>query len=282
MSHRLLNRSEEATFQRLWKLAEKNWAHVDFKIRLKDAIPVEPGGVSYADFSFALKAHLDFLVYDAFFHPLFAVEFDGPTHETDPQQQRCDRRKDALLKRFGLPLLRINAKYLNRKFGGFDLLSYFIEDWFWCDSYLSYLKAKEARGVSRAHQLPAPPELTLSPSCLLNREIGAKIEDLCKTGQLHSLLLFYWNGQDNAGGYRCIMWSQQFKGRDFCFVESHMRPQQFPLNLSYILQQITTFDLLEQIQSVICGERATRTDAELEERLDYYASHFALLESDIA
>ena len=38
--------------------------------------------------------------------------------------------------------------------------------------------------------------------------------------------------------------------------------------------QVAVFDLFEQIQSVICGERAARTNVELEERLDYYARHF--------
>ena len=44
----------------------------------------------------------------------------------------------------------------------------------------------------------------------------------------------------------------------------------------FILVQVAAFDLFEQIQSVIGGERAARTNVELEERLDYYASHFAV------
>ena len=140
MSHKLLNSYEEVTYQRVREVAEANWAHVFIKVRLADAIPINNSGISQADFSFALKAHLDFLVTDADYNSLFAVEFDGPTHGTETQQKR-DRQKDALMERFALPLLRINANYLNRKYRDFDLLSYFIELWFLRDDFL---KAQEA------------------------------------------------------------------------------------------------------------------------------------------
>jgi hypothetical protein len=74
-------------------------------------------------------AHFDFVVYDKCFIPQFTVEFDGPTHGDSKQRER-DRKKDSLCQRFGLPILRINYEYINRKYRDLDLLGWFIESWF--------------------------------------------------------------------------------------------------------------------------------------------------------
>ena len=239
---------------------------------------MKPEGVSYAEYSYALKAHLDVLVMDAFSHPLFAVEFDGPYHETDPQQQQRDRLKNALLERFGLPLLRINARYLNRKFRGFDLLSYFLELWFFWPSYLKELVPFDPALHSDFDALWDDPDFALEHAAecrpyRLSQEIEGRILDLCKTGQIASRSRSYWIGQDDDARYRCIMWVLLPGGR-CCFVETAMRHQLFPVGLCSILAQITAFNLFEQIQSVLGGERAARTSVKLKERLDY-ASHFA-------
>jgi hypothetical protein len=274
MSHKVLNSDEEATYERVWEVAEKNWAHVTFKIRLRDAIPVKPGDVSYADFSFALKAHLDVLVTDAEYHPLFAVEFDGPRHETDMEQQRRDRQKNALMKRFGLPLLRIKDDDLNRKYRGFDLLSFFSALWFWCDSYVKPIFPDDVDAWLFDHPYDAIWAETQIPSSpyYLSWEVEERIKALFKTGQVASRCLNYWIGGDAFAGYRCIMWVLLAGGR-CCFVERSMRPQQFPVPMSFILAQITAFHLFDQIQSVICGESAARTIVELQETLDYHTDH---------
>lgn len=290
MSDKLLNKYEQATFERLWKVAEKNWAHVDFKIRLKDVLKAmnesrlfsleaaaSTNAAAQADFSYALKAHLDFLVYDAFFHPLFAVEFDGPTHETDRQQQRCDRRKDALMKRFGLPLLRIKDHYLNRKYRDFDLLSYFVELWFTRQNAL-YERHIQTDRFFRSRRSCISVCRTRSWPYWCGEETGVKLRDLYNTGQVDDNYLHYWLGLErNPARYRCIMWID-LPGGGCCFVERSMRLQRFSLcvdELWEILAQATAFDLLEQLQSVIDGERVARTNVEFEERYDYYQRHFA-------
>lgn len=55
-----------------------------------------------------MRAHLDFVVCDRgrAMTPVFAVEFDGPSHVSDVQRAR-DVRKNRLCARAGLPLLRI-------------------------------------------------------------------------------------------------------------------------------------------------------------------------------
>ena len=242
------------------EVAEENGAHVFIKVRLADAIPVNHSGVSDADFSFALKAHLDFLVTDADSNSLFAIEFDGPTHRTETQQKR-DRQKDALMERFALPLLRINANYLHRKYRDLDLLSYFIEVWFLQDSFYT---AQEA-GLVPFEEDFDPKFLILhdghsrrSFPYWLSREPEAKIRDLFKTGQIASPHPNYWIGLDDAARYRCIMWIL-LPGGGCCFVETGMRSQRFPVSKSDILEQVAVFDLFEQIQSVICGVRHAPT-----------------------
>jgi hypothetical protein len=68
------------------------------------------------DWDYAFKAHFDFVVHAPLgeryaTHPLFAVEFDGPGHDTDEAQAR-DVRKNRLCLASGLPLVRIDATYL--------------------------------------------------------------------------------------------------------------------------------------------------------------------------
>ena len=61
------------------------------------------------DWSYAKKARLDLLVTSDApeYQPLMAIEFDGPTHNTD-SGVRKDRKKEAILQNAGLPLLRIS------------------------------------------------------------------------------------------------------------------------------------------------------------------------------
>jgi hypothetical protein len=276
MSHRLLNSYEEVTYERVREVAGRNGAHVFSKVRIADAIPLNNSGVSDADFSFALKAHLDFLVTDANYSTLFAVEFDGPTHRTDTQQQR-DRQKDTLMERFTLPLLRINANYLNRKYRDLDLLTYFVEVWFLRDAFF---KAQESGHVPVDE--PFDPASVLSDGrnnrswpFWLSIETQAKIQDLSKAGQVASHCPNYWIGLDDHTKYRCLMWIL-LPGGGCCFVETGMRTQSFPVSESDTLMQVATFDLFDQLQDVLHGERAPRQHAELEETIHYYTTHFSM------
>lgn len=68
------------------------------------------------DWDYAWKSHFDFVVHaplgDRYqTHPLFAVEFDGPTHESHEVRQR-DYRKNRLCVASGLPLVRIDDAFL--------------------------------------------------------------------------------------------------------------------------------------------------------------------------
>src|ERR1019366_8219683 len=125
----LLNRYEEVTYQRLRAVCEPVEAHVFPKVRLADVLPITGSDITDQQFAFSLKSHFDFVVADEKYRPQFSVEFDGPTHRTVIQIQR-DRTKNELCEEFEYPLLRINARYLDRKYRGYDLLSYFVDVWY--------------------------------------------------------------------------------------------------------------------------------------------------------
>src|SRR6266704_2970842 len=124
-----LNNYERVTYDKLKAVADRVGAHVFSKVRLADVIPVNNSGISSAEFTFALKSHVDFLVTNSEQEPQFCVEFDGPKHR-DEDQIRRDEIKNDLLERFDMPYMRINARYLEDRYRGLDLLTYFVDVWF--------------------------------------------------------------------------------------------------------------------------------------------------------
>ncbi len=71
------------------------------------------------DWNFAFKSHFDFVVHAPLgerhaTHPLFAVEFDGPTHST-PSARSRDVRKNRLCLASGLPLVRVDTTFLHER-----------------------------------------------------------------------------------------------------------------------------------------------------------------------
>ena len=130
----LVNPHEVTTHDRLAEVCRANNAHLCPKVRVKDALPLEGSGVSTEEYSFALRSHFDFIIADADWRPLFAVEFDGSCHQTLDARRR-DNLKNGLCERFHLPLLRVNANYLVMRFRQWDLLSYLTEVWLLRDSF---------------------------------------------------------------------------------------------------------------------------------------------------
>ena len=122
---KIINHQEEAAYRELQKLAADYGYSVHIKIRLADVISIEGTGISDALYSFALKCHFDFIVCNENHDPLFAVEFDGPSHQEAEQRAR-DSKKNEICERFGLPLLRINTRHLIEKYNKASLLRWII------------------------------------------------------------------------------------------------------------------------------------------------------------
>lgn len=127
---RLLDFHEEATLVMLNKVALQNKAKVFAKIRIADALEITSSGLSDIEYGYALKAHFDFVVANTVNSALFAVEFDGLSHEHNATVIANDAKKNSICKKLGMPFLRINADFLTRKIRRFTLLSWLTELWF--------------------------------------------------------------------------------------------------------------------------------------------------------
>jgi len=122
---KILNLHEEATLHRLQAACKPYWVEIHSKLRVADVLPIEGSGISDSLFTYALKAHFDFVVATVEHEPLFAVEYDGPPHAAEATAAR-DRIKNALCQRFGLPLLRIDSRYLPRRYRNQALLAWVV------------------------------------------------------------------------------------------------------------------------------------------------------------
>lgn len=85
------------------------------------------------DWSYAFRSHFDFVVHAPWGekypqHPLFAVEFDGPSHESAEARQR-DYRKNRLCLASGLPLLRVDDRLLWTSDQRLSLVQWLVDCW---------------------------------------------------------------------------------------------------------------------------------------------------------
>jgi hypothetical protein len=123
------NGLEAQTDKALHEVARRNGLRVCPKVGVAEVLQIHGSGISDAAYTYALKANFDFVVCDAeTTWPLFAVEFDGPRHRTDPATIARDRVKDDLCRRFRLSLLRIDAQFL-RRLRELTVLGWLVELW---------------------------------------------------------------------------------------------------------------------------------------------------------
>lgn len=123
---RLLNRSEQAAFRELERVAVDNGLRAFAKPRLSDVIQKSGAYLSQREFDYFTRSHCDFVVTDDAYRPLMVVEYDGPFH-ADAKQQERDRIKNGLLKQAGLGLLRINDRHVTKLYRGMSVLRWIIE-----------------------------------------------------------------------------------------------------------------------------------------------------------
>lgn len=120
--------------EQLDAICSREDVEIESKSRVADVLPINNSGIDDELFSYALKAHFDFVVTDTDWLPLFAVEFDSPSHRTPVQRSR-DAKKNVLCKRFEFPLLRINDNYLRPIANRMNLLTWIIESWFYKEAF---------------------------------------------------------------------------------------------------------------------------------------------------
>lgn len=107
---KILNFGEPDVDFILRRRLENEGFKISQKTRLGDVINKEDGEwLSDAEFRCLSRAHLDFVITKDYI-PVFAVEFDGSRHFSDPKTIERDVLKNRLCKMAGLPLLRITTQ----------------------------------------------------------------------------------------------------------------------------------------------------------------------------
>lgn len=271
-----LNRYEAITYGKIREVADNFGAHVFSKVRLADVIPINNSGISDKEFTYALKAHVDFLVTDKNQEPQFCVEFDGPTHKESVQIQR-DYIKNELLKRFNMPFIRVNARYLEDKYRGFDLLSYFVDLWFLSAAF------DDAQESGLIHwDEPFDPNFVYSDGSKngkkwpywLSLNIQLKIQSLCKLGKIVQPVPSHWIGSDHHNNLRCLAWL--FISDDECvFIETGMRRHLFhAVCQTDLLSQIAIYDLYASLKEVFEGRSKSKTLQDFLNRHYFYINRY--------
>lgn len=131
----IANTYEAALHDAITAVAKQNGCVVYPKVRIADALNIDRSGLDNYAYSYALKGHFDFLVADEQSLPTFAVEFDGPSHET-PDGKRKDGLKNHVCETLGLPLLRVTAAYLEEENETMSLLAWLADLWFMSEAFL--------------------------------------------------------------------------------------------------------------------------------------------------
>src|SRR6266481_5822272 len=104
---RLGNTSEHKSFEILDRVLRDIGFTVNRQSKLADVIEVDESALDNQEKKTLHSASFDFVIYNQESLPEFAVEFDGPCHDTYERKRKSDIRKNRLCCAAGLRLLRI-------------------------------------------------------------------------------------------------------------------------------------------------------------------------------
>jgi hypothetical protein len=221
------------------------------------------------------------VVTDDDLQPLFAVEFDGDSH-AGPNQQRRDRQKDTLCERFGLPLLRINSKYVCDKFRQMDLLSWFVSYWF------------AQRMIDNAYESgDIPTDAYVDPMLMVTLPGRKEVFPLWLTAEVRTSFRAYHQqgrcidpgpssfiGVDAKNVYRGIAYMAVTQN-DGLIVETAMRAKQFNVPCSEILDAILDHEMFEAFTKVLSGAGEMASLDAIRERVDWYRKTYTMMMSSM-
>lgn len=273
---KILNLHEEATHVRLKETCDKYGATVYPKVRLADILPIEGSGIDDGLYRFALQAHFDFTVAGENHEPLFAVEFDGALHRTSEQIKR-DKKKNALCEKFKFPLLRINARYLNKKYRNLDLLSWFVEVWFFREAFFEAQKNglvpwDEPFDPMLIMGLPGREELF---PLWLSAELRVKLNQLSEQKKIKDFAPTEWIGADKDGNYYGLIWL--WIDDDNCVLaQTAMRAQNFPVVESEVLSELLVFLLFEELSKVLEGQAEAIPIKEINKKVTSFTEKYQM------
>ncbi len=255
MMKKLLNYSEDKTFKELLQVADRSALSVFAKVRVADVLPIEKSGIENAAYKYALMAHFDFTIATPDHVPIFAVEFDGPSHK-DAEQKARDILKDELCRRFAFPILRINSNHLSHVYNNRTLLAWIIEVYLQQEAFG---EAQEAGYVPWDE--PFDPFFIVGSVSdrreifpfWISRKSRLRMQSLYEAGHLRDFGSsgLIWN--ETKGVMRGLEYIRVTETHGLS-VESGMREQQFPIVLSDLLDELLTIFMMEKIDRYLAGE----------------------------
>jgi hypothetical protein len=267
---RLLNMAEEATHASLKKTCERHEAHVYSKVRVADVLPIEHSGIAREHYDYALRAHFDFVVSDIDHVPLFAVEFDGPSHDDEDQKAR-DAKKDWLVQRFELPMLRITARYLGERYRNIDLLTWFVEAWFakqWFDTEQAANRISYEEVFSPLFMEWLPGFDKQFPLWISAPVIG-RVKKLFFDGKVKDFLPHHRTSQGDDGTHYGFAWLFITEDTGVC-TELAMRYQNFPIALWETVGELVVFELGKAIRLALDDPSLALTREEIRARMEAF------------
>jgi hypothetical protein len=276
MLKRIFNLHEEVTQKRLREVCEMHGAHAYPKVRVADILPIENSGIDDALYKCALQSHFDFVVADGEHLPLFAVEFDGPGHRQQLQRER-DSRKNALCDRFEFPLLRINARYLPRRYRDMDLLTWFVQVWF----AQRWFEEAQAAGQVPYDEPFMPQSFVSLPGqknqfpLWLSATVRGRIQKLFFDGKVLDMAPSHLTGRDSFGDYHAISF-MRVDERCGVLAETGMRSQRFPVSEIDALDEIVTNELYDQLSGVLSGRDPGIPGGDIERRIAAFAKSYKM------
>jgi hypothetical protein len=99
---------------------------------------------------------------------------------------------------------------------------------------------------------------------------------LSKSGSLFDPFPSHWIGIDSQSNYRCLAWLQ-VNNSEFLIAQTGMRQQQFPVDISDLLSQLSVFDLYEGICGLKKSAKHLIKPTHFEEMLHAYKKSYRMV-----
>jgi hypothetical protein len=277
LKKRLLNKSEERTYSEITSVEHIKESDVFSKIRIADVLRIENSGVTADLYSYALKAHFDFVIADKNLEPIFAIEFDGPSH-IEPEQIQRDQKKIALCELFDFPILRINDRYLERSYRvQMSLLRWIIDVYFLQEGFHEL----QEKGHIPLDEIFDPAWVITNSNSMdkkdwwpyqIGIEARLRLQDYHKKGLIHDPTPNGAIGYSKDGvmkGFEFIRVSE-----DVCvYIESGMRNYKFPILLSDLFDELLIITLEQKVKKYIHDKSGSITLAEAQDKARLFAQN---------
>jgi hypothetical protein len=208
---------------------------------------------------------------------LFVVEFDGDAHSTETQRRR-DAQKDFLCERFQFPLLRINSRYIHKRYRQMDLLSWFVNYWF---SQRMIEEAYETGAIPGSADVDPIMFVSLPGTSRrfplwLNSDVRIAFKRYHEQGKCIDSGPSIFVGSDETGAFRAIAYIA-VTGTIVLFAETAMRAQRFNAPCIEIVQAIVDHQIYDQFVDLMKGRTDGLSLDTIGDEVRWYRQHYEWL-----